>query len=116
MHEYSITCSIIEIIERIVKKKKLEKVRQIDFDINEFACIEPESIRFYYDFLTKDDSTLGNAKLNFTKISPDMICNQCRLVFKMDNFNTRCPGCNSTNIRFRENDDIRITAVHTEDL
>jgi Zn finger protein HypA/HybF involved in hydrogenase expression len=86
----------------------------VDFDINEFACIEPESIRFYYEFLTKDNTTLGGAKLSFKKISPAMICNNCMNVFKISNFKTRCPECNSPEIRFKETDDIKITAIHTE--
>ena len=114
MHEYSITCSIIEILERIAEEKKLKKVYQVDFDINDFACIEPDSIRFYYEFLTRDNTILGGARLEFSRINARMVCTDCRHVFELNNLRARCPECNSHDVRFEETDDIRITAVHTE--
>jgi len=33
MHEYSITCSILEILNKIIKEKKIKKVKVINFEI-----------------------------------------------------------------------------------
>lgn len=115
MHEYSITCSIIEILERIVDEKKIDKIDRVDFEVNEFASIEPDSINFYYEFLTRDRPVLKEAKLSFLKIDPEMKCNDCSASFKVSSFHIRCPECNSTNIRFKEIEDIKITAIHTRD-
>ncbi len=32
MHEYSITCSILEILDRVIKENNLKKVRKISWD------------------------------------------------------------------------------------
>ena len=65
MHEYSITNSIIDIVKKIIDEKKVVKVSKIDFEINPAASIEPDSIKFYYEFLTRDDNNLKNARLVF---------------------------------------------------
>ena len=63
MHEYSITCSIIDIVKKITDENKVAKVSKIDFEISPAASLEPDSIKFYYEFLTRDDSILKNARL-----------------------------------------------------
>ena len=114
MHEYSITCSIIKILERITKEKKVDKVNQVDFEVNEYASIEPESVKFYYEFLTKDNAVLKDAKLNFKILKANVFCNDCRTVFSTDIYPFVCPKCGSVNIKFQNLDNIKITALHTE--
>ncbi len=114
MHEYSITCSIIEILERITKEKKVDKIIQIDFEVNEYASVEPDSVKFYYEFLTRDNPVLKDARLNFRIIRTDVLCNNCGAVFRVDIYPFVCPECGSVNIKFQNLDDIKITALHTE--
>jgi hydrogenase nickel incorporation protein HypA/HybF len=116
MHEYSITCSIVKILEDVIAENKIEKIKQVDFEINDFSAIEPDSIKFYYDFLTKDNEILKNAELSFKKINPEMKCLICNKSFIFKDFNRRCPECNSSNIRFKDIDDIKIISVHTNDM
>ncbi len=115
MHEYSITCSIVEILERIIEEKEIDRVKQVDFEINEYANIEPESVRFYYEILTKHNAVLKGSELNFKVIKTRILCKKCETVFNADTYPFVCPECGSINIKFQNLDDIRITALHTED-
>ncbi len=114
MHEYSITCSIIEIVRRLAEEKDLKKISKIDFAVNEFASIEPDSVRFYFEFLIKDDSLLKDAALNFVSAKPEVTCKSCNKVFTAESIYIKCPYCDGNNIKVERLDDIRITALHTD--
>jgi hydrogenase nickel incorporation protein HypA/HybF len=117
MHEYSLTCSIVEILERIIKEKSLKKVEKVIFELNPLAVVEPESIMFYFNFLTREDIILKGAKLNFKKAKIKVRCKNCNYYFKSQNFPISCPICNSGIIDiFSQNmDDIKITSISAED-
>jgi len=111
MHEYSITCSILEILSKITKEKKIKKVKVINFEITPLSQIEPGSIEFYFNYFTKDNEILKNAKLSFKKNMIKIECKKCKKVFEINNFVMKCPGCSSMEVKLVESDDIRITSV-----
>ncbi len=112
MHEYSITCSIIDIVKKIVDENKVSKVSKIDFEINPAASLEPDSIKFYYEFLTRDDSILKNARLVFKKPAKKIKCCGCGALYSPKGFPAICPKCLKINPINGNIDDIRITAVY----
>jgi len=65
MHEYSITCSIIEILKEAVKENNIKRIKKINFRLSPLSHIEPQSIEFYYNFLTKNDYKLINQQCLF---------------------------------------------------
>lgn len=112
MHEYSITCSILEILDKVVKENNIKKIKIINFEISTIANIEPSSIEFYYSFMTKDNKILKDAKLVFTKKKMQIKCNDCEKISEMnDIFLAHCPGCSSKNIKAMDTDDIKILSV-----
>jgi Zn finger protein HypA/HybF involved in hydrogenase expression len=113
MHEYSITCSIIDIVKKIVDENKVSKVSRIDFEINPAASLEPESIKFYYEFLTRDDNTLKNARLVFKSPKKKIKCCECGELYSAKGLPSICPKCLKINPINGNIDDIRIIAVYT---
>jgi Zn finger protein HypA/HybF involved in hydrogenase expression len=114
MHEYSITYSIIDIVKKIVDENKVSKVSRIDFEINPAASLEPYSIKFYYEFLTRDDSTLKNARLVFKKPAKKIKCCECGVLYLAKGFPAVCPKCLKINPINGNIDDIRIIAVYAD--
>ncbi len=114
MHEYSITCSIIDIVKKIVDKNKVSKVSRIDFEINPAASLEPYSIKFYYKFLTRGDSILNNARLVFKKPEKKIKCCECGAIYLAKGFPEICPKCLKINPINGNIDDIRIIAVYAD--
>jgi hydrogenase nickel incorporation protein HypA/HybF len=113
MHEYSITTSIIDILEEIGRKNKLKKIETVNFELNPIASIEPESIRFYFDYLTGKNKLLKGAKLVFKSIELEMRCLDCNDTFKKKEFRPLCPNCGSSNISIPETEDLKIISVET---
>jgi hydrogenase nickel incorporation protein HypA/HybF len=113
MHEYSITSSIIEILEDIGKKNKLDKIKKVNFIVSPVASIEPESIRFYYQYLTEDKDQLKGAELIFERSELDVKCLSCNKEFSCKEFKPLCPGCGSSNVLVQETEEIKIVSVET---
>jgi hydrogenase nickel incorporation protein HypA/HybF len=113
MHEYSLTQSIIEILNDVIKKEKIKKIKQIDFLLGAFANIEPDSIRFYYDFLSKDNPVLKKAKLVFNKSPINYYCRHCKKYFSTDSKDLKCIYCASKDISMKDTEDIKIISIET---
>ena len=113
MHEYSITSSIIGILEDIGKKNKLDKINKVNFIVSPVASIEPESVRFYYQYLTEDNSLLKGAELVFKKSKLNIKCLSCSRGFTRKEFKPLCPECGSSNVLVQESDEIKIVSVET---
>jgi hydrogenase nickel insertion protein HypA len=112
MHEYSITCSILDILDKIVKENKVKKLKRVNFEISSIAHIEPDSIKFYYDFLTKENNVLKGAKLKFKKKKPEIECEDCKKTYEVENFFIgECPKCSSKKIKIASYDEIKIVSV-----
>jgi hydrogenase nickel insertion protein HypA len=118
MHEYSITCSIMEILNKVISENKLKKIRKVNFTLSRIASIEPESIKFYFDFLTKENQILKGAILKFKKNKLNLVCGECGKIFELkaefDIYNARCPSCGSGIVQLREEDDIKIISVEAD--
>lgn len=111
MHEYSITCSIIDILNKLVKKHNIKKIKKINFKLSPVAHIEPQSIEFYYDFMAKDNKIIKNAALNFQKNEIRLRCSACGKTFESKTFTSKCIYCSCREARIIEEDDIVITSI-----
>jgi hydrogenase nickel incorporation protein HypA/HybF len=118
MHEYSITCSIISILEKTAANKKISKIKKVNFELSPLASIEPESIRFYFEFLTRENVILKSAKLNFRKLKYKCRCTNCSTVFSAEDFISKCPACGVTVLSGNKlddiSDDIKIISILTD--
>jgi hydrogenase nickel incorporation protein HypA/HybF len=113
MHEYSITGSIIEILEDIARKNKLDRIKKVNFLVSPTASIEPESVRFYYRFLAADNRILKGAKLVFEKSIIRMQCTSCGKESGIKEFKPLCPACGSSNVVMNEPEEIIIISLET---
>jgi len=113
MHEYSITGSIIEILEDIARKNKLDRIKKVNFLLSPAGSIEPESVRFYYRFLAGDSRLLKGAELVFEKSIIRMQCNCCGKESGIKEFKPLCPCCGSSDVVMDNPEEIKIISVET---
>ncbi len=114
MHEYSITCSILEILQKVVDENNLKKVKKINFQLSKLSNIEPESVKFYFNFLTKDDEIFKGARLYFKKINIKVACNDCNETYDLKSFEVKCPNCLGKNVNVVRMDDIKIMSIEAD--
>jgi hydrogenase nickel incorporation protein HypA/HybF len=113
MHEYSITQALIEILNNIALNDNIKIIKKVDFLIGPLANIEPDSIRFYYDFLSKDNDILKNAKLIFNKSPFSYYCKKCKKDFYSDKKIQKCIYCSSNELKSSDVEDLKIISIET---
>ena len=111
MHEFSITSSIIDILKNTIKNRENKKIKKINFLVNSYGGTEPESIKFYYEFLTKDDPDLRDARLIFKKEKIKIKCSSCGESFEVFKLFTKCRKCKSTSLSVIFPEDIIIKSI-----
>ncbi len=113
MHEYSITSSMVNILEDVAKKNNLKKISKVNIDLDPIANIEPDSINFYYEFMTKDNKLLKGSELIFNIQRIKIECMECGDIFEKDEFIPECSKCGSSKVKNINIDDIKIISVET---
>ena len=113
MHEYSITCSIVEILNDLIKKHNIKKIKKVSFELSPFAYIEHQSIEFYYNYLTGNNDILNSAYLDFKRNKIKIECMDCGKIFLSEKFTSRCKYCSGNKLKILESDDIKIISIET---
>jgi len=93
MHEYSLTQSIIETVERhaaaAAENGESFTVRKINLVIGESSGIMGESIRLYFDIIAKG-SNCENAVLEIESVKSMLRCKVCGALFERKPFSFEC--------------------------
>lgn len=94
MHEYPITQRIIEIANEAALKNNANEVKQINLIVGDYSGYVASSIELYFDIIA-EGSLCEHAKLNITRIKPELKCNCCGKLFIRKPFSFQCPFCGS---------------------
>jgi len=112
MHEFSVTSSIVSILSKIAVEKKLKKIKKVNLLLNPLGGVEKDSVRFYFEFLTKDNPLFSGCRLVFKKDVLKAVCNDCGNEFETSlGILEKCKFCNSFNIKIIPTDDIKIISI-----
>lgn len=110
MHEFSLTQNILDVALKNADTKKLIRVNLL---IGEFSHEREESIRFYWQELSK--GTLAeDARLLFQRVDAEMKCLACDLVFHPHDEVAICPGCHSHRLQLLSGDDVKLESIDVE--
>jgi hydrogenase nickel incorporation protein HypA/HybF len=94
MHEMSLTASIIDIIGEYARQHHFSKVNALRLSFGTLSCIEPRSLEFAFEVLSKDTPAHG-ARLDFD-IQPIVVkCLSCEQESAVEDFPSHCPQCSA---------------------
>ena len=97
MHELSIICSILDIIEEYAEKHRFNSVKSLKLSFGRLSCIEPQSLAFIFEIQSSGTKAEG-ALLEFD-IKPIVIqCFPCEKDFEMETYVATCPQCNGSEV------------------
>ena len=92
MHEFPITQQIVKIAEESALKNNAKKVLKISLVVGETSGIVEESVRMYFDIISKGTIAEG-AELEVTRVEHQMFCTKCKKNFKREKYSFECPEC-----------------------
>lgn len=110
MHELAVT---EEIINTVTEASNGRKVKTIEIVIGDLSSFIDESIRFYFDLLTKS-TPLEGASLLFKRIPVKLRCYNCQKEFNPDE-TFLCPYCGSLGGDVIEGREFYIESIEVED-
>lgn len=97
MHEMSLTASILDIIGDYAKRHHFSKVNALRLSFGALSCIEPRSLEFAFEVLSRDTPAQG-ARLDFD-IQPIVVkCLSCEQESAVEEFPSPCPQCRTSEV------------------
>lgn len=113
MHELAITQSMLEVVLEQAKKAGANEVSRVNLVVGEMCGYVEESVRFYFDFLSK--GTIAEAaSLSFTMVPATAKCRNCGREFKMKEFDWVCPGCSQTSLDIIGGKELQIESIEVD--
>ncbi|HSR11663.1 MAG TPA: hydrogenase maturation nickel metallochaperone HypA [Thermodesulfobacteriota bacterium] len=92
MHEAGVTESILKIALQTAEKAGAKRIGRIHIVIGDLSGFVGESIKFYFEFLSKDTAAEG-AELVFRKVPARFLCQSCGREFESNDGSWICPHC-----------------------
>ena len=100
MHELSLACSIIDIIEEYATRHDFERVNTVALTCGRLSCVEHSCLEFAFK-LQAQGTPADGADLDLTLLPVVIYCAACEQQFEVDLYPSLCPQCNHGDIVLR---------------
>lgn len=113
VHELPVTESILDIALRHAKQAGATRITDIHLVIGQLSSIVDESVRFYWNFVSKDTMAEG-ARLHFRRVAARMACLACGAEYQPDGLALACPACQSRRVRVVAGEEFQVEAIEVD--
>lgn len=113
MHELSLAENILQLIEDAATAQPFHRVKTVWLEIGQLACVEQESLRFFFAVVT-EDSIARQAKLEIIGIAGQAVCQDCNRTFPIAAYYEACPHCGSYALLIINGDEMCIRELEVE--
>jgi hydrogenase nickel incorporation protein HypA/HybF len=113
MHELAITQSMLELVLKQAEQAKAKEIGKINLVIGEMTGVVGESVRFYFDFLSKG-TPAENAELTFKMVPTKARCRNCGESFELGEFDWTCPYCQGNNMDITGGKELFVESIEVD--
>ena len=113
MHELSITQSILSIALEQAEANHANTITKVNITIGELSGIVDESVKFYFELLSKDTIAAG-ASLFFDRPPTKLRCRKCSDTFLPDGLNWICPSCGDPSIEIVSGRECHVSSIEVD--
>ena len=115
MHELAIVDSMIEQVRaELVRAGASGRVTRIDLVIGRLSGVCPESVRFGFEVLARE-TELEAAEIVIREPKARCVCRSCRATTELDQFEGRCPQCDSREIQIDGGRELVLESIELEE-
>ncbi len=121
MHEISVMTQIVQVAIEVIKKNKVDRVKEIYLDVGDLTFLAPKQLEFAFEVISKD-TPLSEAKLILNSIKPKLKC-ECGYTGSIKQEEDpefhyflpsySCPKC-SSKLKIVEGDECKLTKIIAE--
>ncbi len=113
MHEMSLAENVLHMIEAAAQTQHFSRVHTVWLEIGQLACVESQSLRFYFDIVTQD-SIAHHARLEIIDTPGQGLCNVCHRLSRIASRHDACENCGNYGLQITDGDSMRITELEVE--
>jgi len=113
MHEMSIAERVVQMLEEQALVQRYSRVKRVWLEIGPLAAVEPESLRFCFDAVTR--GTLAEqAQLDIIELPGEARCQDCGAGVPITQRYDSCADCGSYRLQLTRGDELRIKELEVE--
>lgn len=113
MHEFSLARAIVREVDAVRTERRLGCIQQIMIELGEFSGVEPELLRFACDELSEQHWG-RRVELVIQPTPLEAECRNCRVVFRVRQFQFRCPDCGTADVRIARGEELNLISIAAE--
>lgn len=113
MHELPATENLLDLALKHAEKANANRIKDINIVIGQLASIIDDSVKFYWDIISKDTIAEG-ALLHFHRIQTKFLCKDCNYTFSPSDENFECPNCSAVNIQIIAGREFYLDSIEIE--
>jgi hydrogenase nickel incorporation protein HypA/HybF len=113
VHELGVANQIADLVTRVMEENGARKVGEISVEIGTLSCVDPESLEFCFEAITKG-TPLEDARLKIEEVKPRAKCRQCDLEYEVRWDDFRCRACGSSEFDVLVGSEISVKEVEVE--
>jgi len=113
MHEYHIVEGVVKEILKKAADSKAKKVTSVTLVLGELSGLQEESIRVYFDNLSKGN-ILDGTKLFIKPLKSKLKCEACGNIFEHDKSDFNCPKCRGLGVLTNSGKEFYIDSIEIE--
>lgn len=113
MHELSITQTLLDIVLEQAETHDAQRVGQVRLVIGEMSGIVDDSVRFYFELLSKGTIAEG-ARLAVRRVPATARCSECGERFAFERLSWACPKCGAVRLEIVEGKEMYIESLEVE--
>jgi hydrogenase nickel incorporation protein HypA/HybF len=110
MHELSIAQNILDIVNEELLSNNLSKATKVTVRVGRLAGIEPASLRFCFEILTRDTKAEGSA-LEIDYVPVRFKCHACQIDFALDRWDFICPECMGNRLEITSGRELQVVEL-----
>jgi hydrogenase nickel incorporation protein HypA/HybF len=107
MHELALTESLVGIVVEESRRQNVARVKAVVLEIGAIGQVEPESLRFCFDAVTRGTIAEG-ARLDIVTVPGAGWCLDCGKTVPLAERFGACPECGQRHVQMTAGDELRI--------
>jgi hydrogenase nickel incorporation protein HypA/HybF len=113
MHELSITEGVVRVLQEQAASNGYGRVLKVHLEVGALSSIEPDSLEFCFDVVTKGTIAEG-AALHISRPKGKAHCNGCGTHVEIGGYGEPCTGCGTFDMKVVSGQEVRICDIEVE--
>ena len=113
MHEMSLAEGVLQLVEETAEREGAARVKQVVLEIGQLSSVEPESLRFCFEAVTRD-SIAADATLRIIDVPGSGWCMTCSKTVPLAEVFGECPQCGGYQVQATGGTEMRVKEIEIE--